>query len=125
MLAIVVILASAILGICLYGLVSPVGYVDVARWLIARIGVWGAAALRLVLALSLWLTAAQSATPLAFRVLAVISLGGALAVPLIGRAGIDRLIGWGSAQAPWVLRSSCALGAGLGGFLLWSALRGA
>ncbi len=124
MLAIVALLALSILALCTYGIVSPKGYVDIARTLMATLGIWGAAALRLVFALALWFSADQSAAPTAFRVLSAVSAIGAFAVPLMGLARIEALIQWGSEQPSWVLRSICSLGVALAGFLLWAS-RGA
>lgn len=119
---IVLILGLSIVLVCLYGLASPAGYVGLAKKLIARIGIWGATALRLVLALSLWFAADESSTPLVFKMLGVITMLGALMIPFVGLARIEAMIQWASEQSPWFLRSTCSLGVGLGGFLIWSIL---
>ncbi len=120
LLAIVVLFSLAILAVCVYGVVSPTGYIGFAKKTFAALGVWGASTLRVLLAVSLWVVADQSVTPIVFRALALMSGLAALAVPIIGAARIEQLIQWVAEQPAWVVRSTCALGIGLGAFLLWS-----
>jgi len=91
------------------GLASPSGLVSfVSDWQ-SKTGLWGATILRLLLGLGLWQVAGLSNFPLIFKVLAVLSLLGAVALPLIGLARFKAVLFWWTHQSPAMVR-------------LWSAL---
>lgn len=113
--------ALLIMTMSVYGFIKPQGYVAFARWLDSGPALWGAAALRLALAVVLWLAADASRTPTTFKVLAVVAVLGAMTLPVMGRERFRRLFDWGAAQPPLLLRALCALGVGFGLFLLWSS----
>jgi hypothetical protein len=112
--------AVLVAGMSLYGVISPPRILAFARHFVVRPGIWAATAIRLLLAVLLWLSAPVCRTPLAFEVLAVIALGAAVALPLLGSARLlallDKLASWPTL----VVRIEGLVGIGFGIFLLWS-----
>ena len=107
-----------------YGLISPRGVIGIVRRFQAGPGVWAGFAIRLVFAVALWLAAPLSATPSAFRVLAVIAFLGAVALPLMGSTRFDIFVRWWSEQPAWFLRIWLLLALAFGLFTLWSSVAG-
>lgn len=124
MLRVVAFFSLIIVALSTYGLVTPSGYISFARRFRAGPGVWGGFAIRLALAIALWVAAPASATPAAFRVLALVTALGAVALPAMGAERFGRLVEWGSEQPTWILQSLCFLGLIFGLFLLWSSVAG-
>ena len=122
----IVVASFAVLIVLLsgYGLVSPPGVVGVVRRFQAGPGVWAGFAIRLVFAVALWLAAPLSATPPAFRVLAVIAFLGAVALPLMGSTRFDIFVEWWVEQPTWFLRIWLLVAFAFGLFVLWSSLAG-
>ena len=84
------------------------------RWsLMVAIGV------RAVLGLALLAVADGSRCPLAFTVIGWLAIAGAAGVALAGIERIGRMLAWGAAHPPLLLRLWCLLGVALGVFLLW------
>ena len=113
--------AITIVAFSLYGVLQPARLIAwVQKFMAGRQGLTTAIVVRLVLAVLLWFTAAESQTPTIFRVLAVITLLAAFVFPFVGidriRALINRVAGW----PRWALSLECLLGVALGSFLLWS-----
>jgi len=86
-------------------------------------GVWWAAGARLALAVLLWFSAADSRTPITFKVLSVLAVLGALFLVSIGPDGMLELVDWFASLPHWVLRLQSSLGVVFGVFLLWSLSR--
>ena len=124
MLSVVAVFSLIIVGLSTYGLITPRGYISFARRFEAGPGVWGGFGIRLALAIALWVAASSSATPAAFRVLALATALGAVVLPAMGPERFRRLVQWGSGQPFWILRSLCLLGLIFGLFLLWSSVTG-
>jgi len=112
--------AVLVAGMSLYSVISPPGILAFARRFMVSPGIWAATAIRLLLAALLWLSAPVCRTPLVFEVLAVVALGAALALPVLGSARmlglLDRLASWPAL----VVRIQGLVGVGFGLFLLWS-----
>lgn len=82
------IVAAALMVLSLYGVLLPQRLVRWVRGFMAgRHGLATAIGVRVVLAVLLWFTAADSQTPTIFRVLAILTLIAALVFPFVG---IDR-----------------------------------
>ena len=124
MLIIVAFFAVLIVAISSYGLISPPGVIGLVRWFQAGPGVWAGFVIRLVFAVALWLAAPLSATPSAFRLLAVIAFLGAVALPLMGSTRFDIFVEWWVEQPAWFLRFWLLLALAFGLFTLWSSVAG-
>ncbi len=112
--------AGIVIAFALHGAVYPHRLLEMARRFMAGPGVWGAVAIRIVLAVLLWSCAPVSHTPILFRVLAVVALLAAVALPVVGSARLMELIERVAAWPPTAIRLACVLGAAFGAFLLWS-----
>lgn len=107
-----------------YGLISPSGIIAFVRSFQAGPGVWGGFAIRLVFAIALWLAAPSSGTPLAFRILAVVALLGAVALPAMGATRFAEFVQWWSEQPAWAVRIWLVSAVAFGLFTLWSSAAG-
>lgn len=103
-----------------YGVLYPSNLTSFVRGFMTDFGLWVAVVARLVLALLLWFSASLSHTPFTFQVLATIMLVAAIALPITGTKRILILIDWVASWRQLAIRLMCLLGAGFGGFLLWS-----
>jgi len=93
----------------LLGLASPSGLVSfVSDWQ-SKTGLWGATILRLLLGVGLWQVAPLASFPLVFHVLAVLSLLGAVALPLMGLVRFRAVLFWWTHQSPAMVRFWSAL----------------
>ena len=114
------IFSTILIAISLYGVVLPLKLTVLVRGFMVGPGVWGAVAIRILLAVLLWFSAAVSHTPTTFKVLAVLALVAAIALPMVCVVRllkiIDRIASW----PPMAIRLQCVLGAAFGAFLLWS-----
>ena len=124
MLIVVAFFSLLIVAISGYGLISPPGIIEFVRRFQAGPGVWAGFAIRLVFAVALWLASPLSATPSAFRVLAVIAFLGAVALPLMGSTRFDIFVEWWVEQPAWFLRIWLLLALAFGLFTLWSSVAG-
>lgn len=114
-------IASVLLGVVLlYGVLVPRRFVSLARSFMARSGVGGAVAIRLLLAALLWFSAPDSLNPAAFRILSLVMLAAALSALMLGTNRIEKLIdrmaGWPSS----FIRLPCTIGLAFCAFMLWS-----
>lgn len=121
---VVAVFAVAVVLIGASGLLRPSALVAFGRWFAAGPGVWGGFAARGLLAVALWIAAARSATPTAFRVLAILSALGAVVLPVIGAARLEAIVEKGATGPPGTLRGVSALALAFGVFLLWSVVAG-
>ena len=124
MLIVVAFFAVLIVAIGVYGLISPPGVIGFIRRFQAGPGVWAGFAIRLVFAVALWQAAPLSATPSAFRVLAVIAFLGAVALPLMGSTRFAIFVEWWAEQPTWLLRIWLLLALAFGLFILRSSAAG-
>ena len=116
-LAIVSVLLSALFVL---GVLLPHRFIGIARGFMTGPGIGGAVAIRLLLAVLLWLSAPASSTPVAFRILALVMFAAAFAALMLGTDRIvkliDRMAGW----PPVVIRLPSAVGLAFSAFMLWS-----
>ena len=124
MLGLVAGLSLFLAALSVWGLVSPRAFVAYAERFEARTILWMGVASRLAFALALWSSAADSATPGAFRVLAALFALGAAVLPVLGAERIAGLFRWGLSLPPWAQRPAFLSGLALGLFLLGSSLAG-
>lgn len=117
-------LSVLIMAMSIYGVVQPRKLMELVRRFMINPGVWGAVAIRLLLAGLLWLTAEVSHTPITFKVLALLTLLAAIAMPMVGAARMMKFIDYVAAWPPIAIRIQCLLGVALGAFLLWSLSKG-
>ena len=122
-LAIVLAIVSASLSATfLLGLLLPHRFIAMARRFMAIFGIGGAVTARLLLAVLLWLCAAVSLTPGAFRILALLMIAAAFTALMLGTHRAVRLIDR-MADGPSVFtRLACAAGLAFSTFMLWSIL---
>lgn len=119
--ALVLAVLSVLLGtFFLYGLLFPIGFMGRLRRFMAGPGPRGAVAIRLLLAALLWFSAPISATPSAFRSMAVVVLVAALGPLMLGPDGMLRLVDRMAHRPPLVTRLPCAAGLAISLFMLWS-----
>ena len=109
-----------IIAMSIYGVVQPLKLTVLVRRFMISPGVWGAVAIRLLLAGLLWFSAPFSHTPLTFKVLALLTFLAAITLPMIGAARLMKLIDYIATWPPIAIRVQCLLGVALGAFLLWS-----
>lgn len=122
MIALVIIVALFMLGLGLYGLVSPQALESfISLWRSER-GLWTAAALRVLFAAALWLAAPASKAPLALSILAGVTLAAGIALPVLGLARFTAVLDWWLSRPMGLQRAWLGLAAGLGAFLLWAAV---
>jgi hypothetical protein len=114
------IFSALIIAMSMYGVVQPLKLTALVRRFMISPGVWGAVAIRLLLAGLLWFSAPFSHTPLTFKVLALLTFLAAIALPIIGAARLMKLIDYLASWPPIAIRIQCLLGVALGAFLLWS-----
>lgn len=124
MLVVVAIYSVLIVALGSYGLISPSRIVAFVRGFQAGLGVWVCFAIRLAFAIALWFAAPSSATPLAFRSLALVALLGAVALPAMGAARFAEFVQWWSEQPAWAVRIWLVSALGFGLFTLWSSVAG-
>ena len=119
--AIALAVLSVLLGaVFLLGLVRPRRFIARAGRFMAGPGLSGATAVRLLLAALLWFSAPVSATPAAFRSMAVVVLAAALIRLMLGRAAMSRTLDRMASWPPLATRLPCAAGLALCAFMLWS-----
>ena len=110
-----------IIVLSLYGAVLPLKLTSFVQSFMQRPGsVWVAVLARLLLAVLLWFAAPESQTPTVFKVLAVLALFVAIALPAIGAERRTKLIEYFASKPPTFMRFQCLLGVAFGAFILWS-----
>ncbi len=117
-LALVLSLFVAALGVV--GLISPMRLLEIARHFQSQVGLYAAAALRVVLGLALFFAAPASRAPKILRILGIIVLVAGLFTPLIGVERAHRLMDWWSTQGAVFMRVWAALALGFGFFLAYA-----
>lgn len=115
------ILSVVIVVLSVYGVLLPYRLVGLVRGITSGgLVLWIGVAVRLLLAALLWFTAPVSQTPTAFKVLAALFVLAAIALPIVGRLRLERLLESLASWPPWAIRLPCLLGIAMGGFFLWS-----
>lgn len=94
MTALALILCAAIAAMGVLVIVSPARSNDLKRLFADKTGLWVATAIRAVLGLGLLAAAADSKSPMLLRILSLIILLVAIAMPLLGLDRHRRMIDW-------------------------------
>lgn len=94
MTALALILCAAIAAMGVLVIVSPARSNDLTRLFANKTGLWVATAIRAVLGLGLLAAAADSKSPILLRILGLIILLVAIAMPLLGLDRHRRMIDW-------------------------------
>lgn len=105
----------------LYGVFQPSRLISFVRGLMANTsGLLIAVAARVILAALLWFSAPLSLTPITFRVLAILALASAFALPLLWPQRIQKIMASiGNWPTP-AIRLLILFGVVFGGFIFWS-----
>lgn len=115
------VLGALIVGLSSWGVLFPADLISFVRTFMRRNGsIAFAVAVRIVLAVLLWVTAPASNTPTIFNVLAVIALLAAFIIAIAGSERISRLIDVLGSWPEFVTRLQSLLGVAFGLFLIWS-----
>jgi len=94
MTALTLILCAAIAAMGVLVIVSPARSNDLTRLFADKTGLWVATAIRAILGLGLLAAAADSKSPMLLRILGLIILLVAIAMPLLGLDRHRRMIDW-------------------------------
>lgn len=114
-------LATLIVGLSFWGVLSPQNLVSFVRTFMRRPGsIVFAVTIRILLATVLWIVAPASNTPAIFKILAGIVLLAALGIALAGPGRVSKLIEYVASWPRIVVRLQCLLGVAFGLFLIWS-----
>ena len=112
---------SGFLGaLFLIGVLDPRWLVMLARRFVGGTGVWGAVAVRLLLAALLWFSAPVASTPATFRALALVMAAAAVGALVLGKDRVARIADRMASRPPLVVRLPIAIGLALCAFMLWS-----
>lgn len=117
--------AIAIIGflVCLgslIGIAVPARLIGVVRAVMSDPrGLYFAAIVRLVLGVLMILAAPASLFPVVFRVIGVIAVLAALAIPVMGRARLERFVDWFAAMPAAVIRGWLIFAFAFGAFLVY------
>ena len=112
---------SGFLGaLFLVGVLHPRWLVMLARRFVGGTGVWGAVAVRLLLAALLWFSAPVASTPATFRALALVMAAAAVGALVLGKDRVARIADRMAGRPPLVVRLPIAIGLALSAFMLWS-----
>jgi len=86
----------------------------------SKTGFWLAVLLRLCFGLALWFAAPDTRLPILLRGLGALAMVMAAALPVIGYARFERVIGWWTNRSHFVMRLWSLLAVAIGGVVLWS-----
>lgn len=107
------------------GIVSPDRLLALVRSLQTPAGLYGIAALRLVMGATFLWAAPVSKAPQLLGILGVITILAGLATPLFGLERFRKLLDWWGSQGPVFIRLWATLPLALGLYLAWAVLPGA
>ena len=108
MIALALILCAAIAATGVIIIVKPVLIHDLSRLLMDKTGMWIATVIRAVLALGLLAAAGDSKAPMLLRILGLLILIVAIAIPILGLDRHRRMIEWWLAR-PRMVEMLCGL----------------
>ena len=97
-------LALAIAALGAVGVLAPSVLLALVTAMRSPGGLWVAAVLRVVLGTALYVAAPRSRAPTIFRALGVLTVLAGVALPFLGVARFDALLGWWVAQGASVTR---------------------
>ncbi|WP_428099922.1 hypothetical protein [Candidatus Rariloculus sp.] len=116
---IVGIFGGVIVVLSIWGIVVPNKLIAMVKGVMTKpSGLWFAVGVRLVLGAAMIGAAPLSMFPTAFRVIGWIVIAAAIALPVVGRANINALLGWFEGGAPLLIRSWLVVGVAIGAFLV-------
>lgn len=118
---IVAALGALILVLGLLGLAQPDRFRLLFDVLHSRTRYWLAIGIRLAMGGLLWWLADELRHPQVMRALAGLAVLAAVALLLMGRERLDRMVGWWLALSDGILRVSAALAAAFGAYLVYAA----
>ena len=122
MTALVLILCAFIAAMGVLVIVSPARANDLTRLFADKTGLWIAAAIRAVLGLGLLAAAGDSKAPMLLRILGLIILVVAIAMPLLGLDRHRRMIDWWLARNRTIQIAWGAAAFALGVFLIYAII---
>ena len=102
------------------GIVVPTSLLTVAELFVTPVGLYAAAALRLVLGTAVVVAARTSRTPTTLRVLGVVIIVGGLVTPLLGVERARMIVAWWATQGPAFLRVWAGIALVFGLFLAYA-----
>jgi hypothetical protein len=102
------------------GLSSPAAMARYVSGWQSKVGLWAAAAVRLVFGVALWQAAAASRSPAVFKVLGAISVVSAFSLPLMGVSRFQALLAWWSRQSASFVRIWSAAAVIISVYFIWS-----
>lgn len=110
MIALVLILCAAVAGMGVVVIVRPTLARDLTRLFADKTGMWVATAIRAVLGLGLLAAASDSKAPILLRILGLLVLIVAIAMPILGLERHRRMIDWWLAR-PRMVEMLCGAAA--------------
>lgn len=119
-----IVLLGILLGLLgAIGLFSPDSLIRVVTrfWMHPR-GLFLAMVLRLIFGIIMITAAPQTRAPLTIEIIGVLSIAGAVALPLIGFQRMQRLIGWWTSRSASTLRCWALIALFFGLFLIYACL---
>jgi len=118
---VVVVLGLLIVLIGLLGLVAPARFRAILAGVNSQTRYLTAIYLRVGVGVFLWIVADQLRFSYVMRIIAAISLFAAVAILIMGRERLNRLVDWWLARPDGLLRLSTMFAALFGGFLVYVA----
>lgn len=105
---------------CIVGIAATPVFMRIMDMAMARPGIlYLAVGIRLLLGVALIVAAPDSLFPVLFRIVGVVAILAALALPIMGIERIRRLVGWFAALPPLALRLWLVFGFAFGAFLIY------
>ena len=121
--SIVLVLGLAVVLLSVWGVIYPERLMKlVTSVLDNKWGIYFGVIVRLVLGAALIIAAPISLFPLVFRVLGWVTIAAALALPVMGRENIRRIIAWFEQLPASLTRLWLLFGMAFGGFLIYGNL---
>lgn len=119
---IVAVLGALVIVVGLIGLVQPDRFRSMFTAMDSQLRFRLAIGTRLAMGALLWWLADELRHPHVMRILAVIAVIAAVAVPIMGRDRLDRLISWWLSRSDGLLRVSALFAAAFGAYLVYVAI---
>ena len=118
----VALFGTLVLVLGLLGAASPRRVITFAGLLRSPGGLYGAAALRIVLGVACILAAAESGFPAALRVIGVVAVAAGVALPFLGVERLGAIVDWWSRRPSYWMRAWCLVAAAFGAFLVFAVV---
>ncbi len=109
-------------ALCIWGFVAPAKLVAMVKTVVDQpAGLVGAVGVRIVLGAALIIAAPASMFPTVFTVLGWIAIAAAIGLAIIGRKGMQRMVGWVTGWSPVLTRLWLVFGLLFAAFLIHAA----